>query len=72
MKEIGFRYGIICDDLEKQANEQGYTLGDNIELAEKLRKSYNMLCIHGILTDSQADKCLPKLHKKVVKMLKPL
>lgn len=72
MKEIGFSYGIMCENLETQANQQGYTLGKNVELAEKLRKSYNMLCIHGILTNSQANRCLPKLHKKIVKMLEPL
>lgn len=72
MKEISFSYGIMCEDLEAQANQQGYTLGKNVELAEKLRKSYNMLCAHGILTDSQANNCLPKLHKKIAKMLEPL
>ena len=34
--EIGFRYGLLCDDLEKQANEQGFTLGEKAELMEKL------------------------------------
>lgn len=72
MKEIGFSYGIMCEDLETQANQQGYTLGKNIKLAEELRKSCNMLCAHGILNNSQADRCFPKLHKKIIKMLEPL
>jgi hypothetical protein len=70
--EVGFRYGALCEDLEIQANEQGYTLGDKAEMLEKLRFSVNMVRIHGLVTDSQADSVYKKLQKKVVSALKPL
>ena len=37
--EVEFRYGILCDDLEAQANEQGYTFADKKEFVEDLRHS---------------------------------
>lgn len=55
VKQIEFHHGALADSYEKQANEQGYTLGDNVELFDKVAFSYNMLRIHGYLTDSQAD-----------------
>lgn len=36
-KQIGFHHGALCDDYEKQANEQGYTLGKYAETAKKIR-----------------------------------
>lgn len=70
--EVGFCYGALCDDLETQANKQGYTLGDEAEMLEKLRFSVNMVCIHGLVTDSQADGIYKKMNRKVLKSLKPL
>ena len=70
--EIGFRHGTLCDSYEKQANEQGFTLGDKAELFEKLGFAHNMLHIHGLLTDSQADAVCKKLQKQLVKSVKPL
>ena len=70
-KEIGFFFFLFYDDLETQANKQGYTLGDQSELMEKLRFSANMVRMHGLVTDSQADGIYKKLQKKVVKALKP-
>lgn len=71
-KEIGFSYGMLNDDLEKQANKQGYTLGDKGETMEKLRFSANMVRMHGLVTDSQANGMYQKLQKKVVKELMEL
>lgn len=71
-KEIGFSYGIMCADIETQANEQGYTLGDKAEMFEKLRYSVNMVCINRLVSDSQADNIYKKMHKKVLNALKPL
>lgn len=72
MNEIGFEYGAFGDSLEKQANKQGYTLGKDAELLDNLMFSLNMVRIHSIITDSQADKAYQKLHKKVLSKLKPL
>ena len=70
--EVGFRHGAFCDSYEKQANEQGFTLGDKVELFDKIAFSYNMLRIHGFLTDKQADMVCNKIQKHLVKNLKPL
>lgn len=67
--EVGFRHGAMCDSYEKQANEQGFTLGGKAELFEKIGFSYNLLRIHGYLTDSQADMICKKIQKNIVKNL---
>lgn len=72
MAEVGFYHGALADSYEKQANQQGYTLGDKAELFEKLGDAYTMLLIHGLLTDSQADRILAKLSKKLGASLKLL
>ena len=72
MSEIGFGYGALCDDLEKQANEQGYTMGEFGESAEELRKAILKLRFAGILTHSERDKCFNKLQKRIIKELKPI
>lgn len=72
MNEIGFRYGAMCDELEKQANEQGYTIGEFGERAEKIRKSILTLIFAGILPNSESDKCFKRLQKQIVKKLKPI
>ena len=70
--EVGFRHGALSDSYEKQANEQGFTLGDKAELFDEIAFSYNLLRIHGYLTDSQADMVCNKIQKQLVKNLKPL
>lgn len=67
--EVGFRHGAMCDSYEKQANEQGFTLGEKAELFEEIGFSYNLLRIHGYLTDSQADMICKKIQKNLVKNL---
>lgn len=70
--EVGFYHGCLTDSYEKQANEQGFTLGDKAEMLDELRHSYNMLRMHDCITDSQADKIVQKIQKKIVKNLKRL
>lgn len=72
MDKVGFHYGALCDDLEKQANEQGYTLGDKAEIMQKLADGLVINYIHGTLTDSVYHRALAKLHDKVIKECKPL
>lgn len=71
MKNIDFGYGILCDDLDKQANEQGYALED-ADLYETARGCINFLKYRKIASNKQADMMFKKLHKKVVRSLKPL
>lgn len=68
--EIGFSYGILCESLKKQANEQGFELKDD-EKFEKIRKAINMCGFH-VATDSQVELMIKKLQKQVVKNLVPL
>lgn len=70
--EIGFIYGALSDPLEKQANEQGFTLGDKREHLETLSRAMVVCRINGLCTDSQYDAMCKKMQKKVVKALKPL
>ena len=72
MKQIGFYHGALADRYEKQANKQGFTLGDKAELFEKVAFSYNLLRIHGYLTDSQADSVCKKIQKELMANIKPL
>ena len=71
-KEVMFSYGALSDTLEQQANSQGYTLGKESELLQKLNNSMIMCWIHGLCTDSQQEAMMNKLHKKIMKALKPI
>ena len=71
-KEVMFSYGALSDPLEQQANSQGYTLGKESELLQKLNNSMIMCWIHGLCTNSQQEEMMNKLQKKIVKALKPL
>lgn len=70
MTEVRFYHEALSDSYEKQANVQGFTLGDKAELFDKISFAYNMLRIHGYLTDSQADSVCKKIQKNLVKNLK--
>lgn len=69
--KIGFKYGVLCDPLEKQANEQGFTLGKKADNFEKIRHAINMCGFH-VATESQVNAMINKLQKQVVKALVPL
>lgn len=71
-KEVIFHYGAASEPLERQANDQGFTLGDKAKLLEDLNRCMLMCWIHGLCTDSQNNAMMGKLQKKVVKALKPL
>lgn len=68
---VSFGYGALVPTLEEQANKQGFTLGDKAEFVEELRKARTMLMFH-VLTDSQTRAITQKIHKLVMKNLKPL
>lgn len=70
--QVGFGYGIMYDKIEKQANEQGFSLGKDTERFEKCKEAITRLMFEEILTDSQVDKAFQKLNKKVIKALIPL
>lgn len=70
-KEISIHYGALADPIEDQLNKQGFTLGEKKELIEKLVHALTM-CLFHLLTDSQYNSCLKKLHKKVMDSIRPL
>ena len=72
MSEVGFYHGAFADKYEKQANDQGYTLGDKAEMFDKIAFSYNMLRIHGYFTEKQEEQICKKIQKNLVKNLKPI
>ena len=71
-KEITFCLGALSDPLEQHAKAQGFTLGDKAELLEELGRCMAMGYVHGIYTDSQHTAMINKLHKKIMKALKPI
>ena len=70
-QQVEFHHGALCDPYEKQANNQGFTLGEERERLEKLGFSLVYCWIHGVLTDSQYNMGLKKLQKQLVKALEP-
>lgn len=72
-KTVEFYHGALADDYEKQANEQGLTLGKHAEFAQNVGFGLVAAHIHGCITDSEYDKILQRFQKKIlVKNLKPL
>ena len=71
--KVGFHHGLMADSYEEQANEQGYTFGEEKEFVEQV--GFGLVCahIHGCITDSEYDKILKRFQTKIlVKYLKPL
>jgi hypothetical protein len=69
--DIEFRHGALADTYEKQANKQGFTLGDRAEWIQRV--GFGLVCahIHGCITDAEYDKILQRFQKKIlVKNLK--
>jgi len=72
-ESVGFHHGALSDSYEKQANEQGFTLGDKAEFAQKVGFGLVAAYVHGCITDSDYDRILDRFQKKIlVKNLKKL
>lgn len=72
VKMVGFHHGALCDSYEKQANEQGFTFGENAEFVQKVGFGLVAAYIHGCITDSEYDKILKRFQKILVEMLERL
>lgn len=73
MTTVGFRHGALCDSYEKQANEQGFTFGDDAEWVQNV--GYGLVCayIHGCITENEYDKIIQRFQRKILlKSLKRL
>ena len=71
-RTVGFHHGALCDPYEKQANEQGFTLGKEAERLQQDGFCLVYAYINDLLTDSMYDTALQRLQKKLIKALKPL
>jgi len=73
-REIGFGYGALAPKLAEQAKEQGFMFkkDDESEMFERSRESITWLMFRDIITDSQVNKAFQKLHKQVIRALKPI
>lgn len=71
--KVEFYHGALCDDYEKQANEQGFTFGNDAKWVQKV--GFGLVCahIHGCITDAEYNKILQRFQKKILtKRLKRL
>jgi hypothetical protein len=67
---VSFDYGVLCDALEVQARQQGFTLGKNADELESCRQAAIALRFGVNLPDSIYDKILQRIQKRVVKAIK--
>ena len=72
MAKIMVECGIFNDPIEKQLNEQGYTLGDNAEVFQAMSDGMEALYIYGIITDRQLENIGNSYVKHLKKHIKPL
>ena len=72
MSSVGFYHSAFADSYEKQANEQGYTLGGKAKEFDKIAFAYNLLRIHGYFTEKQEESICRKIQKRLVASLNPL
>lgn len=66
-KMIGFHHGALADSYEVRANQQGYTLGESADQLQALGDAAVLLWMEDCLTDSQYNKVLGRIQKKLVK-----
>lgn len=64
--EIDFYHGVFSDSYEKQANEQGYTFGEEAEFVEKIGFGLVAAHIHGAITENEYDKIIQRFQKKIL------
>lgn len=69
MAQVGINYGAISAPIEEQLNEQGFTLGKQAEIVEKMAYGLVLNHVHGILTDSAYDRALQRLHKRIISQI---
>ena len=65
--EIVFKYGLLADTIEKQANDQGFILEDGYgDFLEKVLFGINAARIRGCITDSEYDRILKRIQNKLI------
>lgn len=72
MAKIMLECGLLDDSIEKQLNEQGYTLGEYGELFQMMSYGIELLYVFGVITDRQRDNIGNSYEKHLKKYIKPL
>lgn len=67
MKQIKLHFGALAVSIEKQLNEQGYTLGDKAKQYNEIVDSLTRVFFFGLITPSELEKIRNKLFKKIIK-----
>ena len=65
-KYISFHHSLFAKTYEEQANEQGYTFGDNAELVQEIGFGLMAAHIHGLITDKECDKIFYRFQTKIL------
>ena len=65
-KTVTFYHGALHDPYEKQANDQGFTLGSKAEFIQKVGFGLVAAHIHGVITDKEYDRILERFQKKLI------
>lgn len=66
IKEIHYN---AFESIELQLARQKYKCKD-IDIYEKAKDDILYLWIHNILTDNEKNKCIEKLHKRIIKSIR--
>lgn len=68
---IGIHFGPLADPIEKQLNEQGFTLNGDEEYQQSV-DAINLLWLDNIITSTEKNKMCDRLFKRICKSAKPL
>lgn len=65
--EVTFKYGLLADTIEKQANDQGFILEDGYgSFLNNVLFGINAARIRGCITDSEYDRILKRIQNKLI------
>lgn len=71
MEKVKITYGLLSDSIEKQLNKQGLTLSSEAEFMDRLKDSLE-ICSLDLMTDTEYQSSLKKLHNMVLSKIESL
>lgn len=54
------------NEYEKQANDQGFTLGDSADFVQRVGFGFTAAYMHGCITDSEYKRIMKRFQKKII------
>ena len=72
MAQIEINYGALSAPIEDQLNKQGFTLGKKAEFIEEMAYGLVLNYVHSILTYSEYDRAIQRLHKNIISQITPI